>query len=644
MFPVEYVHADWIYWQTTSKAKRADPESLTSPSERVKDTGSQVEGFCIPRVLFVKSNIDQNTKLGFKEHWQPDFDGMTENDPFVQNDDNKIIPIFTTEHAKDDPRYVKLRVTSEWKDHRPRYRNVSYLHHAFLLPPADHAMVKGEKSLYGESRKWSYSLHGPVRKLQSGGFVNDEADDAAVFKYPDAWPEPAMEWLVRPRPSGWPSSELVQEIFESGCHLAPVGRGKRLEEPVDGFNYCRNPEATLANSLLPSATEESNDKWGMDETEWRTSFSLGENKLGKSVSPVQRHVMVLLKMIKKFYFPEVISTYYLKNLLFWECEKRGEKFWREENSANCLLFMLDRLQECLESRHLPHYFMPQSNILTYEDPSRLKEATVQVAEVRCNILSKTFNLLRKLQFLTFQSQTYLKNVGLQLEEHFVQMEDKNLSEEGWKQLSRAIRSIFVGKCKDVVTSLQRIPSMERDNFETLINVSLYAYQSILARNLCALWFLDSSESDDHKALEDEEFNTFVRQEVQDLCLDDAFYAVVNVFFESAKKGLEPSLAIPTTRMMEKLREEELKSAQKQVEEAKAELFKGVSQWLKTSDLKLIAEKATKKLKERGEGFCPTREDIKNAMDEELAALFQEKMKGNCRCRPNKLSSTELALL
>ena len=628
MFPVEYVYADWIYWQTTSKAKRADPESLTSPSERDKDAGSRVEGFCIPRVLVMKSNIDQSTEFDFK-NWQPDFDKMTENDPFVENDDNKMIPIFTTEHAKDDPRYAKLSLTSEWKDHRPRYRNVSYLHHAFLLPSSDHPLAgKTAKTVDGEIREWTYSLHGPVRKLQGGGFVNFEEDDAAVFKYPDPWPEPAMEWLVRPRPSGWPSSELVQEIFESGCHLAPVGRGKRLEEPVDVFNYCRNPEAALDNSLLPSATEDSSENWVMGETEWRTSFSLGENELGKSVSPVQRHVIVLLKMIKKFYFPEVISTYYLKNLLFWECEKRGEVFWREENSANCLLFMLDRLQECLESRHLPHYFMPQSNLLMYEDPSRLKEAAVQVAEVRCNILPKTFNLLRKLQFLTFQSQTYLKNVGLQLEEHFAKMEDKNLSEEDRKQLSNAIRSIFVGKCKDVVTSLQRISSMAQDDTETLINVALYAYQSILARNLCALWFLDSSESDDYKALGDEEFNTFVRQEVQDLCLDDAFYAVVNVFFESAEKGLEPSLAIPTTRMMEKLKEEVLKSAQKEVEEAKAGLLKGVLQWLKTSDLKLIAEKATKKLKERGEGFFPTQEGVKKAMDEELGALFQEKMKGN----------------
>ena len=630
MFPVEYVYADWIFCQTRSIARRADPESLASPSERVKDTGSQVEGFCIPQLLLRKSNIDQATAttLVIKERWTPDLDKMTENEPFVENDDNKMIPIFTAEHAKDDEMYAKLRLTSEWKDHRPRYENVSYLHHAFLLPSSDHALAgKTAKTFDGEIREWTYCLHGPVRKLQGGGFTNYEEDDAAVFKYPDAWPTPAMEWLSRPRPSGWPSSELVQEIFESGCHLAPVGRGKRLEEPVDVFNYCRNPEATRANSTLPSATEDSCEKWAMDETEWRTSFSLAENKLGESMSPVQRHVIVLLKMIKKFYFPEVISTYYLKNLLFWECEKRGQVFWREDNSGSCLLFMLDRLQECLESRHLPHYIMPQSNLLMYKDASRLKEAAVQVAEVRCNILSKTFNLLRKLQSLTFQSQTYLKNVGLQLEEKLAKMDDKFLSKEDRIKLSSAIRSVFVGKCKDVVASLQQISSMERDNIDMLrvINTSLYAYQSILARNFCALWFLDSSESDNRKVPEEEEFNTFVKQEVQDLSLDKAFYEVVNAFFESARKGLEPSLAIPSTRMMEKLREEQMKSAQKGVEEAEAEL-KEMLDWLKNSDLKLIEEKVTKKFKEMG--FFPTQEEIKKAMDEELEALFQERIKIN----------------
>ena len=79
-------------------------------------------------------------------------------------------------------------------------------------------------------------------------------------------------------------------------------------------------------------------------------------------------------------------------------------------------------------------------------------------------------------------------------------------------------------------------------------------------------------------------------------------------------------------MMEKLREEQMKSAQKDVEEAEAEL-KEMLDWLKNSDLKLIEEKVTKKFKEMG-CFFPTQEEIKKAMDEELEAVFQERMKIN----------------
>ena len=69
----------------------------------------------------------------------------------------------------------------------------------------------------------------------------------------------------------------------------------------------------------------------MDNTEWKTSFSVAENKLGASISPVQRHVIVLLKIIKKFYFPKVVSTYCLKTIMFWECQNRPREFWKENN-------------------------------------------------------------------------------------------------------------------------------------------------------------------------------------------------------------------------------------------------------------------------------------------------------------------------
>ena len=600
---------------------RADPESIASPSENLKEAGSRVEGFCIPQFIRRESEIDRVMTLDIQEHWQPDRDTMTVNDSIIENDEKVPIPIFTPEHAEDDLRYAKLRLSKEWKDHRPRYNDFSYLHHAFLLPSADHPMAGHEsKCVDGQNKTWSYSLHGPVRKLQSDGFPNFELDETGVFKYPIAWPEPAMQWLVRAHPSGWPSSELVQEIFELGCHLAPVGRGKRLDEPIELLNYCRNPEMAEASTVLPAASNEV--KWVMDETEWRTSFSLAENMLGESVSPVQRHIMVLLKMIKKFYFPDVISTYYLKNLLFWECEKKEEEFWTENNSANCLLFMLDRLQESLESHQLPHYIIPESNVLKYEDPTILNEAAVIVAEVRRNILPKTVSLLKRLQSLSYQSNTYLKDLGLQSENHLLRMQDKALPAEDRKGLLMSIHSIFVGKCKEVIASLRRITPTEGDQeIEMLLNVALYAYQSMLARNLCKLWFLKSDENYGERK-NDDEFKSFVKEEVKDLFFDDDFLALALVFSDRTRDGIEPSLEIPSTSAMGLLRGEQMKIAQKNVEEAMAPM-KGTFDCLKTSDYKQIADETTRKLK--GKLDITTKEEIKRLFNVELSALFKERM-------------------
>ena len=116
--------------------------------------------------------------------------------------------------------------------------------------------------------------------------------------------------------------------------------------------------------------------------------------------------------------------------------------------------MLDCLQECLESRCLPHYIMPQSNLLLHEDPSSLKEAAAVVADVRCNIFSKTYNLLRRLQSMDYQSQTYLINLGLQLEDQMTTMQERNLAVEDHRKLLIDIYSVFVGKCKEVIDCLQ----------------------------------------------------------------------------------------------------------------------------------------------------------------------------------------------
>ena len=629
MFPVEYVYADWLGWQTNTEAQRDDPESIIGLSQATIEAGSRAEGFCIPQFILRKSDIEQGSVLDIKEHWQPDRDVMTASDPFDINDEKKLIPIFAVEHVEDDPKYAKLRLTKEWKDHRPLYKNVSYLHHTFLLPSADHPMDGRETRRFdGQNAVWSYSLHGPVRKLQSGGLPSYEEDQTGVFKYPIAWPEPAMEWLVRPRPSGWPSPELVQEIFDSGCHLAPVGRGNRFEEPVDLLSYCQNPELSSANSASQKV-KYNEGKLIMDNTEWKTSFSVAENKLGESVSPVQRHVLVLLKMIKKVHFPKVISTYCLKHLLFWESEKRKLDFWREDNSANCLLLIMDRLQECLEAHQLPHFFIPRSNILQYEDSSKLTDAAVIVAEVRRNILPKTVNLLKRLQSMSYHSHTYLRGLGLLLEDHLFKMQDRNLSSEDQRQVMISLHSVFVGKCKDVIAQLRRVTPAELQNFEKELNVSLYAYQSALARILCRLWFLHSEEkyNNNEERESEDEFKSFVKEEVKDLSFEDDFLTLALSFFHRAKNGVEPSLEIPNTRVMELLREEQMKISKENVEQGK-QLLKGTLYGcLKRSDFNKIEKKLSKKLQDMESFKSITKDELKKLLYEELSVLFEESVNG-----------------
>ena len=288
--------------------------------------------------------------------------------------------------------------------------------------------------------------------------------------------------------------------------------------------------------------------------------------------------------------------------------------------------MLDRLQESLEKHHLPHYIMPQSNLLRYEDPIDLKEATVIVAEVRRNILPKTVSLLKRLQSLSYQSHTYLQNVGLQLEDHGLKMQEKHLSEEDHRDLLRSLHSLFVGKCKNVIESLRRITPDERQKVEKMLNVALYAYQSILARNLCKLWFLmtKNDESKNKKDNEDD-FKSYVKEEVKDLSFDDDFVALSLVFFQGVINGMEPSLAIPSTTTMKLLSEEQMKIAMDSVESSRAP-FKEKFDWLKASDFKEMEEKVSRKLRETHTGGTVAKEEIESLINEELAALFEERMK------------------
>ena len=607
MFPVEYIYGDWYWWLGISEAGINAKTYMLSTADNCIESGSRVEGFCIPQLCLSQSEDELATaNLWASVKWEPDCDKMrVKKGYFDAEQGGGVHPIFVAEHLPDDPRYAKLRLTSSFKQEFPRYAESQFLNHAYLFPEWRHPFLSDQ-----EMKGWSYESHGPVRKLEStGGLTSYEEDIAYVFNYPEAWPEPAMEWLTRDRnerPHNWPSPDLIQDIFECGCHVAPVGRGKRMREPLELLEYARKPSA---EAPIPDGPNE------MNEIEWRVSFSVAENKLAVTLSPVQRYVMVILKMLKKLYFQDLISTYHLKQLLFWECEKNDKTFWKEENIVHCLLHMLDILIECLKKGHLPHYIIRGSNLLQNVDADLLREVGETVIDLRQNLLKRTLSMLRRLQSLTYSTNIYLSGVSFSKLIDRLQTED--LDEAERCNLKLEICSIFIQKCKDVISSTNRNMQSNPECTQLLL-VPLNAYHSILARILCRQYTLAGVNLSSTKY-----FEKYLVEEVRSLPQSDQIKILSMEYYQQVAKGMDCAAFVSESKAMIELREIRKKEASRTINELETSHGAlGALGSIQKSDLKAIEEMLSKELK--GQLDTITYDDLEERVIKELNAMMGKK--------------------
>ncbi|XP_001638831.2 uncharacterized protein LOC5518910 isoform X1 [Nematostella vectensis] len=609
LFPMEWVFGDWYWWLAYSNARHSDPECFFLSNNL--DAGSRVEGFCIPRCFVADSEDSLLENLDKKSYWEPDLDHMRITENTFKTESGKTAPIFTVKHLPEDPRYTRLLLTQEWKDDKPHYKDATYLCHSYILPlPYEDKLLSDHDS---------NDIHGPVRKLHKHGFPGYEEDYAAVFKYPTPWPEQAMEWLERVRPNGWPSPEIVKEIFEQGCHLAPVGRGKHLTQPEDALQYIKHPGITEAQSSAIAATEggaRKEDGNQMDEREWRLSFSVAENILGQNISPLQRYLIVLMKMLKKHYLPDVICSYHLKNLLFWECENMEEIFWRESTSAKCLLHLLDRLEECLKQGHLPQYMMPESNLFKDEDPARLAEAASVVADLRRNIVSRTVGFLKRIvSFVQLSSFFYQ---GLDLSKLLKPMQDKGISSDDIRELLRSLYDLFIGKYNNMISRSGK-NEQDDDDTQNAKRIPFNAYQSVLARTLVKKWLLDQQSSPE------EEFIAFVRKSTNVDILDKDFIHDTTQFLSIMQQEEEPTVYVPYSSFMQHTKEMQEIIAIKSLQET-LEPVKDVLSLVKTSDLKAMIDSIAESF--HGKIATLSMSDLEKAVFAKIGELAEKRAKAD----------------
>ena len=244
----------------------------------------------------------------------------------------------------------------------------------------------------------------------------------------------------------------------------------------------------------------------------------------------------------------------------------------------------------------------------------LAEAAASVADVRRNILPKIVSLLKRLTSLAHVSSFF--HDGLDLDASVVKVQDCGLAEEKITELSRFLYSEFVRKCKEVISELNR---EENPSLQMHLLVISYNYQTLLARTLCKLWCLDYS------ANSTEQFISFIKDQVQELSLDEMFVTIAPEFLTQRQNGRDLSLLIPEVILMKtemKTLQRDLASEaiQRQLRKPENEL---VSR-LKDSELKTLVNRVY----ERFNPDDQSKDDFVKAFNEELEKFLAKEAHGN----------------
>ncbi|XP_053381486.1 uncharacterized protein LOC128549145 [Mercenaria mercenaria] len=172
----------------------------------------------------------------------------------------------------------------------------------------------------------SFQINGPAK-------TNVNVDYVHAFEM-ETWPVEFKQWRSRRRTSNWPSEKILSTLEEeTSCYVVPTG----------------------------------NKTSSAFDLEWRLSFVEIERELMWSMNDTQFKCYVLLKIVKKYYFGDntilkEISSYHIKNIVFWMCEELPESEWIPGNLLSCVKTGLKMLELCILHENNANYFVPENNL------------------------------------------------------------------------------------------------------------------------------------------------------------------------------------------------------------------------------------------------------------------------------------------
>lgn len=133
--------------------------------------------------------------------------------------------------------------------------------------------------------------------------------------------------------------------------------------------------------------------------EWRLSFNTSERKISLSLTENQKICYCLVKLlIKTQLSPEaVLSSYMVKNMMFWFCEQMyGEAEWEDEQLGERIIEFISYICTALEHKNIPHYFLPYNNLISHKKEEDVHRTLMEVRKVKTSPFQTLANVCRKM--------------------------------------------------------------------------------------------------------------------------------------------------------------------------------------------------------------------------------------------------------
>ncbi|XP_053206973.1 protein mab-21-like 2 [Panonychus citri] len=179
-----------------------------------------------------------------------------------------------------------------------------------------------------------------------------------AFRCSGLWPRSAAHWPLPACP--WPPPNIVSEVKAEGFDL-------------------------LSKECVSLQGKQSS----MEGDAWVLSFVEAENRLLQG--GCRKKCLSILKTLRDRHLDlpgQPITSYHLKSLVLYECEKHPREIeWDESCIGDRINGILLQLISCLQCRRCPHYFLPNLDLFRGKAQSHLETAAKQTWRLTRELLT-----------------------------------------------------------------------------------------------------------------------------------------------------------------------------------------------------------------------------------------------------------------